>query len=187
VRFWGRRWRSANADPVAGAERHAHSERRTPDRAPIVAIGHAATHPRADSVAHTESTDYLPAGVGAGRGVSVGVEGTHGYSSLPLGVCNRDPTGHSDDGDNDSHGDRDHHDHRDGDTHDLGHAQGLGHAQRHAHGHAHCRVADLGDGHHLVAVAAACHRGWRRRRLVVGETTPFGRARADLTTGQRQG
>ncbi|HSU37206.1 MAG TPA: hypothetical protein VLJ88_16235, partial [Propionibacteriaceae bacterium] len=124
MRFWRRRWRCADADPIAGAERHAHSERRTPDRAPIVAIGHASTHPGADSVTHSECAGYLPVDVGVGRGVGVGVEGTHGYGSIKLGVGNPHPVGHSDDGNNDGHGDGDHDDHQDSDPHGLGHTHG---------------------------------------------------------------
>ena len=213
MRHWGRRWRTADADPFADAERQAHAERRALDRAPAVEVGDTDTNSRADPVAHAEYAGHNPTvgggvgvcggvGGGVGVGVGVGVEDSHGYGSIRVEARSQDPGRHHDDGHDDSYGDGDDdrdrdrdHDHpgthaqphrhvsltqpadepdRERDPHDLGHTYPVRHADRPG--------SDVGDGHDLVAVAPACHRGRWRRRLVVDETAPCGRARANLTT-----
>lgn len=60
VRIWRRRWRAADAEPVARSERHDHAERRAPDRAPAVEVGHTDTRSRADPFAHAEDAGHIP-------------------------------------------------------------------------------------------------------------------------------
>jgi len=158
VRLWGRRWRTADADPLAQSDRYAHAERRTPDCAPIVEVGHTDTNSSADPLPHAEYAGHNPTvdggvgvrggnvgGVGGCVGVGVGVEDSHGYGSIRVEARIQDPGRHHDDGHGHSYGDGDHdHDH----DHPGTHTQPHGHVSLTQPADEHDRERDAHDlGH----------------------------------------